>query len=200
MRLAHDAQPLVGRRLGVAVQQPAHAIDQNLRAAAGNAVEPGRDQPIDDRGRRYPVEPRDMQDFRRRESMQLELRVTRLDRAEEILIPLNRKIRVVAALQQELVSTDRNRLVDLVEDLLEPEHVPLAVPDLAIERAEVAARHADVRVIDVAVDDVVTTRSGCFRARMPSASEPSRCVGAWRYSSSASAASTRPPSRTLLAI
>ena len=47
VRLAHDVEPLVGRRLAVAVEQLAHAIDQDLRAAAGNAVEPGRDQPLD---------------------------------------------------------------------------------------------------------------------------------------------------------
>ena len=48
VRMTHHVEPLVGRRLAVAVQQPAHAIDENLGAAAGNAVEPGGDQPIDD--------------------------------------------------------------------------------------------------------------------------------------------------------
>src|SRR5579872_6512771 len=39
--------------------------------------------------------------------------------------------------------------------------------------------------------------SGCFVARMPSASSPSTGSGACRYSSSASAAFTRPPARIL---
>src|SRR5688500_17406670 len=86
--------------------------------------------------------------------MQLEVRVARLDRPEQIFVPLDRQIRVVTTLQQQLVSTERNRLVDLVENFLETEHVTVAMADLAVERAEVAARHADVRVIDVAVDDV----------------------------------------------
>ena len=43
-------------------------------------------------------------------------------------------------------------------------------------------------------------RSGCLRARIVSASRPSRCVGASRYSSSASAADTRPPSITFATI
>ena len=80
--------------------------------------------------------------------------IPRLHRAEQILVPLEREIRVVAALQQQLVPADGNRLVDLPEDLLEAEHVAFAVADWPVERAEVAARDADVRVVDVAVDDV----------------------------------------------
>ena len=34
-----------------------------------------------------------------------------------------REVRVVSALQQELVAADRDRLVDLLEDLLEPQDV-----------------------------------------------------------------------------
>ena len=47
MRVAHHVEPFVGRRLAVAVQQLAHAIDEDLGAAAGNAVEAGGDQPLD---------------------------------------------------------------------------------------------------------------------------------------------------------
>ena len=49
VRVAHHVEPLVGRRLAVAVQQLAHAVDEDLGAAAGNAVEPGGDQPVDAR-------------------------------------------------------------------------------------------------------------------------------------------------------
>ena len=77
-----------------------------------------------------------------------------LHRAEQILVPLDRQIGIVAALQQQLHAAERDRLVDLAEDLLEAEHVALARSDRPVERAEVAARHADVRVVDVAVDDV----------------------------------------------
>ena len=154
MRLPHDVDPLVRRRLAVAVQQLAHAIDQNLRATARNAVEAGRDQSLDHRRRGYLVQPGNVQDLRRRERVQLELGISRLHRAKEILVPLNRQIRIVAALQQELIAADRDRLVDLLEDLLEAEHVAFARSHRAIERAEVAARDADVRVVDVAVDDV----------------------------------------------
>ena len=48
VRVAHHVEPLVGGRLAVAVEQLAHAIDEDLGAAAGNAVEARRDQPLDD--------------------------------------------------------------------------------------------------------------------------------------------------------
>ena len=48
------------------------------------------------------------------------------DRAEQILVPLDRQIGIVAALQQQLVAADGDRLVDLAEDLLEAEHVAFA--------------------------------------------------------------------------
>ena len=60
----------------------------------------------------------------------------------------------MSALQQELHAADGDRLVDLPEDFVEAEHVAIGVPDRPVERAEVAARDADVRVVDVAVDDV----------------------------------------------
>ena len=65
MRVAHDVEPLVGGRLVVAVEDLAHAIDENLGAAARNAVETGGDQPIDDLRHRQLRQPRDVHHFRR---------------------------------------------------------------------------------------------------------------------------------------
>jgi hypothetical protein len=47
VRLAHDVQPLVGGRLAVAVEELAHTVDQDFGAAARDAVQPRRDQPIE---------------------------------------------------------------------------------------------------------------------------------------------------------
>ena len=66
-----------------------------------------------------------MNDLGRRQRVQLERRIARLDRAEQILVPRQRQIGIVAALQQELNAADRDRLVDLPEDLVEAEHVSL---------------------------------------------------------------------------
>ena len=106
MRLAHDAEPLVGGRLAVAVEQLANAIDEDLGAAAGHAVEPGGDEPAIDLGHGQLRHPRDVQHLRRRERVQLEVGIARLDGAEQVLVPRQRQVRVVAALQQQLVAAD----------------------------------------------------------------------------------------------
>src|SRR5262245_2333503 len=95
-----------------------------------------------------------MNDLGRRERVQLEGRIALLHRTEEIFVPVDWQIRVVAALKKELDAADRNRLVDLLEDLVEAEHVTVSVSHRAVEGAEVTACDADVRVVDIAVDDV----------------------------------------------
>ena len=86
--------------------------------------------------------------------MQLERRIPLLDRPEQIFIPGQRQIRVVAALEQELNAADRDRLVDLSKQLVEPEHVAVRRSDRPVECTEVAPGDADVRVVDVPIDDV----------------------------------------------
>ena len=126
MRVAHDVEPFVRRRLAVAVQQLAHAIDEDLGAAAGNAVEARGDQPIDHGRHRQARRAREVDHLGRRQRVQLERRIALLHRAEEILVPLDRQVGVVAALQQQLHAADGDRLVDLAEDLVEAEDVAFA--------------------------------------------------------------------------
>ena len=64
------------------------------------------------------------------------------------------------ALHQDLVAAQRDRLADLLEQHVAVEDVGLGVVDLAVERAEVADRRADVGVVDVAVDVVGAIRLG----------------------------------------
>ena len=75
VRVPHHVEPLVGGRLVVAVQFPANAIDENLGAAARNAVESRGDQPIDDRRHRQLRQPGDVNDLRRRQRVQAERRI-----------------------------------------------------------------------------------------------------------------------------
>src|SRR5205823_12683329 len=96
---------------------------------------------------------RDVLHLGRRERVQVD-RIARLDRAEEILVVVDPEIRMVAALHQETGATERERLLDLLEDNRLREEISLArVAWTAVERAEVAVRVADVRVVEVAVDD-----------------------------------------------
>src|SRR5579862_7618815 len=80
--------------------------------------------------------------------------VPRLDRAEEILVEVDAEIGVVSALHQQARAAERERLLDLLEDDRLRQQVPLPrVARPPVERAEVAVRVADVRVVEVAVDD-----------------------------------------------
>ena len=201
MRVAHDAEPLVGCRLAVAVQVPADPVHENLRAAAGYAVQARRDQPIDHCRDRQLREARKMNDLRRRKRVQLEIRIALLDRAEQILVPLQRQVGIMTTLQQELRAADGQRFVDLPEHLVESEHVPVWRSDGPIKRAEVAPGDADVRVIDVAVDDVGDDALGMLAGANP--------VGEARREAASRRADTaralrqrprRPPPRTFAAI
>ncbi len=88
-----------------------------------------------------------------REPMDVD-RVIALDVAHQVEIPLERDVRVVPALHQDLHAAERLALVDLGADLLEGQRVAFVVLGPAVERAEAAIGDADVRVVDVAVDDV----------------------------------------------
>ena len=75
MRVTHHVEPLVSRGLAVTVQQPANAIDENLGAAAGNAVQPCGDEPIDDLRNVELRQPRQVNHLGRRQRVQLEIRI-----------------------------------------------------------------------------------------------------------------------------
>src|SRR5215208_4578512 len=125
MSVAHDPEPLVAASLPVAVQQLSNAVDENFGTAARYAVETRCDQPLDDRRNGNLIQPGNVQDFRRRQRVQLEGGIPRLHSPEQILVPRNRQIGVVTTLQQQLVAADGNRLVNLAEDLVEGENVSI---------------------------------------------------------------------------
>src|SRR5437667_1146397 len=81
-------------------------------------------------------------------------RMVSLDVAQQVQVPLERDVGVVSALHQNLDAPDRLQLVDLAADLFERQEVPVRMLGTAVERAELAVGDADVRVVDVPVDDV----------------------------------------------
>ncbi len=96
---------------------------------------------------------RDVLDLRRRERVQVD-RVALLDRAEEVLVVVDGEVGVVPALHEDAGAADRECLLDLLEDDRLRQQVALgAVAGPAVEGAEVAVGDADVRVVDVAIDD-----------------------------------------------
>src|SRR5947208_12848907 len=80
--------------------------------------------------------------------------VAGLDRAEEVFVVVDAEIRVVPSLHQDTRPAERERLLDLLEDDRLWQEVALsAVTGPPVEGTEVAVGHADVRVVDVPVDD-----------------------------------------------
>ena len=152
VRDLHDFEPAIGSRL-LARDLIAHTLHQDLAAAARNRIESGRHQGLDDRFDRHAEAAREEIDFRRRKAVDVNGMMA-LDVAEQIEIPLERDVRVVPALHQDLHAADRFQLVDFSADLFVRQQIPFRVFRPAIECAEFAIRDADVRVVDVSIDDV----------------------------------------------
>src|SRR5512140_3048095 len=77
-----------------------------------------------------------------------------LDVAQEVEIPVERDVRIVPALHEDLDRAHLFRFVDLGADLFVGQRPPFAVFWATIECAEAAVGDADVGVIDVAIDDI----------------------------------------------
>ena len=60
----------------------------------------------------------------------------------------------MTTLHQDLDSANGEQFIDFLIDLVMAEHVVIGVPLSAVKRAELAVNIADVRVIDVAIDNV----------------------------------------------
>ena len=150
--MTHHVQPLGGLRL-LRGDDLAHPVDEDLAAAAGDRIEPGVAEPRQRLGDRELRAARDVLDLGRRERMEVN-RVALLDRAEEILVVVDAEVGMVAALHQQAGAAERERLLDLLVDHRLRQQVALApVARPAVEGAEVAVGDADVRVVQVPVDD-----------------------------------------------
>ncbi len=91
--------------------------------------------------------------FARAESVDVD-RMMLLDVPHQLQVPLERDVRIVPALDQDLHAAECLGLVDLRADLLVRERVALVVLRPTVERAESAVGDAHVRVVDVAVHDI----------------------------------------------
>src|ERR1051326_5706143 len=96
----------------------------------------------------------DVVNLRWREAVQLEAGIFCAQRPQQVLVPLNAEIGVQSALHQNASAAERNRLVDLFANCVDRLHVGIRRAGPPIKRTERADDVADVRVIDVSVDDV----------------------------------------------
>src|ERR1700693_1074241 len=74
--------------------------------------------------------------------------------SQKIEIPLERQFRMMPALHQDLNTVRGGQFLKFFIDLLEREHVMIFIAFCAIKCAELAVNIADVRVIDVPIDNV----------------------------------------------
>ena len=155
---AHHVEPLVAGRL-------AGAITWRTRSTRISAPPPGSEswpggaQAREGLVRLDPRDVGDVQDLRGRQGVQVD-RVARLDVAEEVLVPLDPQVGVVAALQEQRGAAQVERLLDLAEDHRLRQDVALGVHGRPVEGAEVAVGDAEVGVVDVAVDRRTSRRPG----------------------------------------
>ena len=151
VRRAHDVEVVVGRNLLRAHAAP-HGVVEDFRAAAWQAREARilqAQQRLADGETRFPCE---MLDFRRRERMDDELRKFALDSTQHIEVVVEAEPRIKPALNHDLRATRLGRLAAFREDFVRREQIGARVVLLAVERAETAFVLADVRIVDVAVD------------------------------------------------
>ena len=86
--------------------------------------------------------------------MQLESRIFCVERAQKILVPLDVEIGMEAALHQHASSAKFDRLIYPLFDLLHGMDVRVGLSGPTIECTECADHVANVRIVDVPVDDV----------------------------------------------
>jgi len=75
-------------------------------------------------------------------------------RSKEVLIPFDIEVRMQTTLHQHACTAELDRLIDPFADLLDRMDVRIRLSRTPIERAKRANYIANVRVINIAVDDV----------------------------------------------
>src|SRR5207237_1592805 len=88
------------------------------------------------------------------EAMRLKAGICRAQRPQKIFVPLATKIRMQSSLHQHAGTAQLDRLVDFFANLVDRAYVSVRRAGPAIECAESTDHVADIRVIDVAIDDV----------------------------------------------
>ena len=156
VRRAVHADPVFGQAFQ-AGNLIAHLVIQNLRAATRNRIEPGIAQAHDRIPQTEVAVFRNRQNLRRRVAMQMDFRKALANAAQHLLVPLDFQVRMQTALHQNACAAQLHRFADLVVDRLELQDVAFLSGrsfQWPVERAKGAVLRAEVRVIDVAVDNV----------------------------------------------
>src|SRR5207247_1634796 len=93
---AMHIEPVVSEHFA-ARQLTAHAVNEDFAAAAGQAAQAGRLQPLEHRAQGKLGNPGEVMDLRRAEAVNVDLRKMRLDVAQQLFVPLELELRVQPA-------------------------------------------------------------------------------------------------------
>ena len=157
MRGTHYCLPFCCINL-VRADDSAHLIIQNLCCRAGQSAKPGIAQTGKKIGQRKPERARALMDFQRGEGMDMHPRHGLLDGAANRFIGCAGILRVDAALQADFGGTTRPGFLGATGDFCMVKIIGRAAQgfmSLALaEGAEAATIGADIRIIDVPIDDI----------------------------------------------
>src|ERR1700747_826679 len=92
--------------------------------------------------------------LRRTESVNIDVRIFFPDVTEQIDVPLERQFRMMPPLHQDLNTAGGRKFVEFLIDLLKRKDVMILILLRSIKRAELAVNIANVRVVDVSIDNV----------------------------------------------
>ena len=151
MRGARDLQPVVAVNLVIA-DDVAHAVGENLGAAAGHGVQPRFFQLHQHFARRHLADLGEEGNLHHGEALEVHLREALLQPGDHVGVVLERQFGMQAADDVELghrlgVAGGRG-----VPDFFQRHGVSAGRVFLAAEGAEPAGRHANIGVVDVAID------------------------------------------------
>ena len=131
-----------------------HAVHEDFPAAARQAAQASRNEVPENLFHRFVEEPAERHELARAEAMHVKTGKFPAHVIEQLKVPLLGQLRVMTALHENLRAAERDGLLDLAVQLAERDHVAVGVLLGAVERAELAVDVADVRVVDIAIDDV----------------------------------------------
>ena len=132
----------------------AHAIDQDFTTAARDRAQARLFELPDHFAQRHPKRFREMLEFRWTESVDVNVRIFFPDVLQQIDIPTKRQFGMMPALHQDLHAARGRKLIELLIKLIAREHIMIAIFFRAIKRTELAVNVADVRVVNVSIDNV----------------------------------------------
>src|ERR1051325_6380874 len=149
----HYLQPLAGVALERRNALP-NTIHQDFTAPAWNRSEPGFLEFHDYLTQGHSENTSEMLEFGGAKSMDIDVGILFADVLQEIDIPIEGQAWVMATLHQNLDTAGSRQLVQLVVELFEAKNIVVVIFFGAIECAKLAINIANIRVIDIAIDDI----------------------------------------------